>query len=343
LSVSTVFGNYYDKYWVDDDVLCTPFLGEQDDNLNGWNGLLKIKTMTALDRCAAAFNTWTGSPIQHPDGINLKTFTDDFRVLADYHKQIQSFGFGKMDEFTYWNEMRLKEDNEHYNSPYYPYFFVVPNDVIQKFGFMEYKFTFIISDIIQRDLENQIDVLSDTLQIMDDILGQFRLSVTESLGNFNNLYYLNTPITCTPFLEKYDDLLGGWVAEVMIEVEIPLNRCDAPFEPWTSPTPTTTPTNTPSATPTGTPGATPSPTPTNTETATPTPTPTNTETPTSTPTPTNTETPTSTPTPTNTETPTNTPSETPTQTPTPSGGAGAVLWNNASNNWNDESRLWNTI
>ena len=347
LSVSNVFGNYYDKYWVDDDVLCTPFLGEQDDNLNGWNGLLKIKTMTALDRCAAAFNTWTGSPIQHPDGINLKTFTDDFRVLADYHKQIQSFGFGKMDEFTYWNEMRLKEYNEHFNSPYYPYFFVVPQDVTQKFGFMEYKFTFIISDIIQRDLENQVDVLSDTLQIMDDILGQFRLSVTESLGNFNNLYYLNTPITCTPFLEKYDDLLGGWVAEVMIEVEIPLNRCDAPFEPWTSPTPTATPTGTPAAptpsvtstntsTPTPTVTGTATQTPTPTETLTATPTPTNTETPTptvtgtatQTPTPTETltatptETPTMTPTntqtqtPTNTETPTSTPTETPTMTPT---------------------------
>jgi len=284
LSVSNVLGNYYDKYWVDDDVICTPYLGEQDDQLNGWNGLLKIKTMTALDRCAAAFNTWTGSPITHPDGINLKTFTDDFRVLSEYHKQIQSFGFGKMDEFTYWNEMRLKEYNTHYNSPYYPYFYVVPQDVIQKFGFMEYKFTFIISDIIQRDLANQVDVLSDTLQIMDDILGQFRLSVYESLGNFNELYYLNTPITCTPFLEKYDDLLGGWVAEVTIEVKTPLDRCDAPFEPWTSPTPTTTPTNTPSATPTGTPGATPSPTPTNTETPTMTPTATTTETPTQTPT-----------------------------------------------------------
>ena len=353
LSVSTVFGNYYDKYWVDDDVLCTPFLGEQDDNLNGWNGLLKIKTMTALDRCAAAFNTWTGSPIQHPDGINLKTFTDDLRVLSEYHKQIQSFGFGKMDEFTYWNEMRLKEDNNHYNSPYYPYFFVVPQDVIQKFGFMEYKFTFIISDIIQRDLENQNDVLSDTLQIMDDILGQFRLSVYESLGNFNELFYLDTPITCTPFLEKYDDLLGGWTADVTIKVMIPLDRCDAPFNSFLTPTPTTTPTTTPTpsvtptntATPTQTSSETPTPTPTNTETPTQTPseTPTNTpsETPTQTPTNTNTGTPTNTPT--NTSTPTNTPSMTPTNTPTPSGGAGAVLWNNASNNWNDESRLWNTI
>lgn len=324
-SNTSVFGNYYDKYWVDDEVQCTPFLGEQDDNLNGWNGLLKIKTMTALDRCAAAFNTWTGSPITHPDGINLKTFTDDFRVLADYHKQIQSFGFGQMDEFTYWNEMRLKENNNHYNSPYYPYFYVVPDDVIQKFGFMEYNFTFIVSDIIQRDLENQVDVLSDTLQIMDDIIGQFRLSVTESLGNFNELYYLDTPITCIPFLEKYDDLLGGWVAKVSIQVETDLDRCDAPFLPFTSPTPTPTPTSTSGpVTPSVTPTNTETPTPTNTETSTPTVTPTqtvtptNTETSTPTVTPTNTETPTVTPTNTETSTPTVTPTntETPTQTPT---------------------------
>ena len=329
-STTNVLGNYYDKYFVDDEVQCTPFLGEQDDQLNGWNGLLRIKTMTALDRCAAAFNTWTGSPITHPDGINLKTFTDDFRVLSEYHKQIQSFGFGKMDEFTYWNEMRLKEYNTHYNSPYYPYFFVVPNDVIQKFGFMEYKFTFIVSDIIQRDLANQVDVLSDTLQIMDDILGQFRLSVTQSLGNFNKLYYLDTPITCTPFLEKYDDLLGGWVAVVTIQVESPLDRCDAAFNPFVTPTPTPTPTKTPGI-------VTPTPTPSNTQTSTPTNTPTNTETPTPTNTATQTQTPTNTatqtPTPTNTETPTQTPTqtqtgtpdvtqtptntETPTQTPTP--------------------------
>jgi hypothetical protein len=310
LSTTNVLGNYYDKYYVDDEVVCTPFLGEQDDDLNGWNGLLRIKTMTSLDRCAAAFNEWTGASITHPNGINLKTFTDDFRILSDYHKQIQSYGFGKMDEFTYWNEMRLKEDNTSFNSPYYPYFYVIPNDVIQKFGFMEYKFTFIVSDIIQRSLENQVDVLSDTLQIMDDILGQFRLSVTNSLGNFNELYYLNTPIVCTPFLEKYDDLLGGWVAEITIEVKTPLDRCDAPFNSFVSPTPSPTPTNTPGLV---TPTQTPSPTQTPTNTATPSQTPTNTPTPSitssQTPTPTTTRTPT--PTPTNTGTPTPTPTTPP--------------------------------
>jgi hypothetical protein len=190
--------------------------------------------------------------------------------------------------------MRLKEDNTSFNSPYYPYFYVIPNDVIQKFGFMEYKFTFIVSDIIQRSLENQVDVLSDTLQIMDDILGQFRLSVTNSLGNFNELYYLNTPIVCTPFLEKYDDLLGGWVAEITIEVKTPLDRCDAPFNLFVSPTPSPTPTNTPGLV---TPTNTPSPTQTPTNTATPSQTPTQTSTPGASPTPTPSITPSATPAP----------------------------------------------
>ena len=337
LSVVERFGDYIEKYYVDDEVVYTPYLAEQDDQLNGWNGVLRIKTMTSLDRCAAAFNTWTGSPIQHPSGINFKTFTDDFRVLAEYHKQIQSFGVGQIDEFTYWNEMRLKEDNNHFNSPYYPYMFVIPGEVTNKFGFMDYKFKIIIADIIQRDLENQIDVLSDTNQIMDDIIGQFRLSVEQSLGNFNNLYYLDDKVVCTPFLEKYDDLLGGWVADLSIQVMTPLDRCDAAFNSWLTPTPTTTPTNTPSNTPTGTPGATPTNTPTNTETPTQTPTPTNTETPTQTPTNTETSTPTPTMTPTNTETPTQTP------TPSSTGGGAAVLWNTNTTQWNNENRLWNTI
>jgi uncharacterized delta-60 repeat protein len=317
LSVTDRFGDYIEKYYVDDEVLYTPYMGEQDDNLNGWNGLLRIKTMTSLDRCAAAFNTWTGSPIQHPTGINFKTFTDDFRVLAEYHKQIQSFGVGKIDEFTYWNEMRLKEDNNHFNSPYYPYMFVIPGEVTNKFGFMDYKFKIIIADIIQRDLENQIDVLSDTNQIMDDIIGQFRLSVDQSLGNFNNLYYLDDNVVCTPFLEKYDDLLGGWVADLSIQVMTPLDRCDAAFNSWLTPTPTATPTGTPAPpTPSVTATNTSTPTPTQTGTATQTPTTTTTLTATPSATPTMTPTNTSTPTPTNTETPTSTPTETPTMTPT---------------------------
>jgi hypothetical protein len=315
LSVNPRLGNYYQDYWVDDEVNCVPFLEKEDDLLNGWNGVIRIKTMTPLNRCAAAFNTFTGTTIQHLNGINLKTFYEDFKLLADHHKQLNSFGFGSVDDFQYLNQSRDKEDNTTFNSPYYPLMYVVPNDVVQKFNYMEYKFDVIVADIIQRDLANQTDVLSDTNQILDDIISQFRLSVTQSLGNFNNEYYIDNPITCVPFIEQYDDLLGGWTATLNIQVMTPLNRCDAAFfESFITPTPTVTSTST--STPTPTPSITPTNTLTPTNTNTPTPT--NTETPTNTPTPTNTETPTNTPTPsvTTSMTPTQTQSQTPTNTPT---------------------------
>jgi len=289
LSVTNNQGNFNTLYYLDDTVQCNPFQEKYQDLCNGWNGLLQIKTKTPLDRCAAAFNTFTGTPIYH-EGINLKTFIDDFQLLADHHKQINSFGWGDFDDFSYNVDSRDKQDNPTYNAPYYPYMFVIPNNATQEFGFMTYEFNIIIGDIVDRDLNNMIDGWSDTNQILDDIISQFRLSVTDSLGNFNQDYYLDDIVDCSPFIEKYDDMLIGWTATLRIQVKTPLDRCDAAFDTMTGPEPTPNPTLTP--TPTGT--LLPSPTPTNTET--PTPTPTITDTPTSTPTPTVTDTPTSTPT-----------------------------------------------
>jgi hypothetical protein len=250
-----------------------------------------------------------------------------------------------MEDLSFWTEMRDKVENTHFNSPIFPLLYVIPNEVEQKFGFMQYNFTLIVMDIVERDLTNQIDVLSDTNQIMDDIISQFRLSVTNSLGNFNEKYTLQNPVICIPFIEQYTDLTAGWSAQISVEVMNSLNRCDAAFNSWLTPSPTATPTNTPTVTQTQTetPTNTPSETPTNTPTVTNTPTTTTTLTSTPTPSVTNTMTPSVTPT--NTNTPTNTATNTPTPSVTPSGGGGGgnKLWNTNTTNWNDETGLWNTV
>lgn len=301
LSVTNPLGNFNILYYLDDVVQCTPFQEKNQDLTNGWSGLLQIKTKTPLDRCDAAYLPFTGTPIYH-EGINFKTFIDDFRLLSDHHKQLNSFGWGDYDDFSYVVDSRDKQDNPTYQAPYYPYLFVIPNTAVQEFGFMTYEFTVIVSDIVERDLDNMIDVWSDTNQIMDDIISQFRLSVTDSLGNFNEKYYLDDVVECTPFIEKYADMVAGWTATFIIKVKTPLDRCDAAFEIMDGPYPTPNPSPTPSVTPTltitptitSTPTETPTPTLTQTITVTPTVTPTVTET--LTPTPTTTVTPSITPT-----------------------------------------------
>ena len=279
----------------------------------------------------------------------IKIFSD----FADSHFQINSFGFGQQEDLSFWTEMRDKVENTHFNSPIFPLLYVIPNEVEQKFGFMQYNFTLIVMDIVERDLTNQIDVLSDTNQIMDDIISQFRLSVTNSLGNFNAKYTLQNPVVCIPFIEQYTDLTAGWSAQISVEVMNSLNRCDAAFNSWLTPTATATPTNTPTVTntpsvtqtQTSTPSETPTSTPTNTPSETPTNTPTVTNTPTTTTTLTSTPTPsvTQTNTPTNTNTPSVTPTNTPTPSITPSAGGGNKLWNTNTTLWNNETGLWNTV
>ena len=221
-------------------------------------------------------------------GLNLKNIVADFQLLADRHKQINSFGFGDLDEFSYQVDRRDKEVNPSFQAPYYPYFYVIPSNVIQEFNFMTYEFNLIVSDIMKRDMDNMTDILSDTLQMMNDIISMFRLSYTEANGNYNEFYFVDDAVTLVPFIERYEDLLCGYSATLRIKTRTPLDRCVAAFNDF----------------PIETPCISPSPTPTQTSTQTPTPTTTPTNT------PTNTETPTSTP----TNTPTNT--GTPTQTPT---------------------------
>jgi len=267
LSVTNQQGNYNYLYYLDDTVTCTPFMEKYSDMTNGWTGLIKVKTKTPLDRCAAAYNTFTGTPIYHA-GINFKSIIDDFRLLSNYHKQINSFGFGDITEFGYLTDSRDKESNPDNQAPYYPLMFVVPNTATQELQYMTYEFNVIVADIIERDLDNMIDVLSDTNQILDDIISQFRLSVTNSLGNFNRDYYLDDAVTCIPFIEAYQDLLAGWSGTFRIKIMTPLDRCDAAFNDMNGPFPTQNPTPTPSSTP----AVTNTPTVTNTSTPTATPT-----------------------------------------------------------------------
>ena len=195
---------------------------------------------------------------QTVNALNLKNIVDDFRLLADRHKQINSYGFGDLDEFSYQVDRRDKQENRSDQAPYYPYLYVIPANVIQEFGFMTYEFNLIMSDIMKRDMDNMTDILSDTLQMMNDVVSMFRLSYTEAHGNYNEFYFVDDAITMIPFIEQYEDLLCGYSATIRIKTKTYLDRCSAAFNDFpaetpcvsASPTPTTTTTPTPTPTPT---------------------------------------------------------------------------------------------
>lgn len=174
---------------------------------------------------------------------NFKNIIDDFRSIERNHKQLQSFGVGDIKQLIFLTQDRLgkdnidpPQDNTPTNTnlpPVYPLLYVVPGSAQRDDSFITYNFSVIVCDITNaKNYDIQVDLWSDTLQIAEDILAQFKYSVNANQGNFESKYYINLPTSIIPFSEQYEDLLVGWNLGLQVVVDSPLNRCIAPYKDW---------------------------------------------------------------------------------------------------------------
>lgn len=165
--------------------------------------------------------------------ISYKNIIEDFKMIANNHKQINSFGTGDIENLIYLTTQKDGKDNITNESPLYPLLYVIPGQVNRDTGSMTYNLSVLVMDIMSSDdvlLETQL--LSDTLQMIDDVLAQFKYSVDPQTGQYQNKYDVSTTTTYTPFTERYDDLLVGWTLSLSLVVDMPINRCDAPYKPF---------------------------------------------------------------------------------------------------------------
>jgi len=219
---------------------------------------------------------------------------------VSYHKIIQLFedyqtsqeGIG-LNSFGHGNIVMFGM-TESGMTPTYPFMFVTPKQIIYDENIVTYTVDIIFADRINDDMSNEIDVISD----MDIQARRFMSYIKRGMNQTPNLYDnmdFNFSQNSLPFIERFNDYVGGVSVSFDLIIFTDINACD--YYVPASPTPSVTPTQTvtPTVTPTSSLTPTPSITPTNTQT--PSVTPTNTITPTNTVTPTNTKTPTPTPTP----------------------------------------------
>jgi hypothetical protein len=162
---------------------------------------------------------------------NFKNIVEDFKLLQRKHKQLNSFGVGDIRQLLFLTQQRLEEDNDDDNSPIYPLIYLVPQAAQREEALITYNFNVIICDIENtKNYDIEVDLWSDTLQIAEDVLAQFKYSVNAQQGNFVSRYYINLPTQIIPFSEMYEDLLVGWNLQLQIVVDSPLNRCIAPYK-----------------------------------------------------------------------------------------------------------------
>jgi hypothetical protein len=207
-----------------------------------------------------------------------------FHKVLDYLQdfQVQS---PILNTFSYGNLVDFGQIHISGGTVDYPFMFAVPQSIQYDDNITTYNMTLIFADILNWDLSNEKDCVSDmSLQAR-----RFLSYVKRGINTFPVLYDnfdINLPVQAIPFFERFGDHVAGVAMEVPIMVFEDLNACDYYEDVTPTPTVTTTATVTPTPTITPTKTGTPTPTVTSTPTVTPTITTTPSVTPTLTPTPT---------------------------------------------------------
>lgn len=162
---------------------------------------------------------------------NFKNIVDDIEKLVEKHKMLKSFGVGDIKDLIFLVQNRDGDDNTTKNeAPMYPMLYVVPNTSSREEQLITYNFTILCLDIDNtKNKRIQVDLWSDTLEMLEDVLAQFKYSVNDTEGNYYDKYDIQLPTPLTPFSEQYEDLLVGWNCQLQVIVDKPLNRCIAPY------------------------------------------------------------------------------------------------------------------
>jgi hypothetical protein len=162
--------------------------------------------------------------------ITYKNIIDDFKTIATNHFLINSFHSGMLDEV----------DINKLDSEDFPILYVEPSNTNIDKGVLTYSFTVYTMSLIKEDLSNRELVWSDMLQIMQDVIAEYRqnLSIQTSGGDSGKKYsyipseiVLNLPINAEPFTVRFSNMLTGWSATFTMQVNNPNSLCNAPIEP----------------------------------------------------------------------------------------------------------------
>lgn len=141
--------------------------------------------------------------------VTLNQLIAKLQSIATSHAQINDFFFGDIADLGSEKPMQ------------YPVLFadIAPSNFSYKV--ISLNFQLMVMDIVKKDLSNENDVMSDCLQILEDVIIELR--------NPSEVFLIQDSITLNPFMDSQGDEVAGWTANITINVPSTYNSCAIPL------------------------------------------------------------------------------------------------------------------
>lgn len=134
-----------------------------------------------------------------------------FENIANTNPFIKRFGSGEMNE--------IEVDGP--TSGLYPIMWIVPQLVDISDNSVDYTFRLLIFDIDDIDDSKQQLILSNCLQILQDVIKTFKHEITDEIT-------IQSPQTAQPFTHRFVDYCTGWYSDIKIITDADNSPCDIP-------------------------------------------------------------------------------------------------------------------
>ena len=156
-----------------------------------------------------------------PNSGPIRTYKDVvnyFESLAMSHMAVHQFGSGMISDIDVQTNTKTPTE--------YPLVFLVHRSgEIDGGGKTTFRFSLLVMDIAKNQEGLEVNRLSDCHDILQDLISRIYLTAWDTVQ-----LVVNTPIPTTPFVERFNNNLSGWAAEITVIVKSPLNLCEAAFE-----------------------------------------------------------------------------------------------------------------
>jgi cyanate lyase len=151
----------------------------------------------------------------------IKTYKDVvnyFESLALSHMAVHQFGSGMISDIDVQTNTKTPTQ--------YPLVFLVHRSgEIDSGGRTTFRFSLIVADIAKNTETLEVNRLSDTHSILQDLISRIVLTSWDTVQ-----MEVQTPIPTTPFVERFNNNLSGWAAEIDVIIKSPFNLCEAAFD-----------------------------------------------------------------------------------------------------------------
>jgi len=142
---------------------------------------------------------------------------DALKCVAITHGMVNNVSSGDADEID------IAANNV------YPLVHIVPQSVVANVKAITYNFNVLVMDLVKHDDRNEQQVLSDTLQIILDIISQYKHGLMLGVQQNDSIYSQSDDkdFSVEPFTERFDNVVSGWNCSFNLQVPYNYYACDS--------------------------------------------------------------------------------------------------------------------